>query len=65
MQTEEVGVHPKKAMSACFGVGKEEAEKDDDDSESAMSEEDAKAPLEDAEDEQVGLLRSLHRSFRS
>ena len=43
----------------------EEAEKDDDDSESAMSEEDAKAPLEDAEDEQVGLLCSLHRSFRS
>ena len=30
-----------------------------------MSEEEAKAPLEDAEDEQVGLLRSLHRSFRS
>ena len=29
LQTEEVGVHPKKAMSACFGVGKEEAEKDE------------------------------------
>ena len=29
LQTEEVGVHPKKAVSVCFGVGKEELEKDE------------------------------------
>ena len=43
----------------------EEVERDEDDSESVMSEEEAKAPLEDAEDEQVVAPSCLHCSFPS
>lgn len=43
----------------------EEVEKDEDDSESVMSEEEPKASQEDAEDEQVLLCLVLHCSFPS